>query len=58
MPYVANNEDYKGINVEGGEFCVNESPVATKKNIEDISKEIQQLTEKVNNLKKQIDTMS
>ena len=58
VPYVANNEDYKGINVEGGEFCVNESPVATKKNIEDISKEIQQLTEKVNNLKKQIDTMS
>ncbi len=25
VPYVANNEDFKGINVEGGEFCVNEN---------------------------------
>lgn len=58
VPYVANNEDYKGINVEGGEFCVNESPVATARDINNLSKQIEALTEKVNNLKKQIDTMS
>lgn len=58
VPYVANNEDFKGINVEGGELCVNNSPVATARNINDISKKIEKLTETVNNLKKQIDTMS
>ncbi len=58
VPYVANNEDFKGINVEGGELCVNNSPVATARNINDISKQIEKLTETVNNLKKQIDTMS
>ena len=58
MPYVANNEDFKGINVEGGELCVDESPVATTKDINNLSKQIEALTEKVNNLKKQIDTMS
>ena len=58
VPYVANNEDYKGINVEGGELCVDESPVATTKDINNLSKQIEALTEKVNNLKKQIDTMS
>lgn len=58
VPYVANNEDYKGINVEGGELCVDESPVATTKDINILSKQIEALTEKVNNLKKQIDTMS
>lgn len=58
VPYVANNEDYKGINVEGGELCVDESPVATTKDINKLSKQIEALTEKVNNLKKQIDTMS
>lgn len=51
VPYVANNEDYKGINVEGGEFCVNEKPVATKKDIEN-------LTEKINYLTKRLDAMS
>ena len=58
VPYVANNEDFKGINVEGGELCVDESPVATTKDINNLSKQIEALTEKVNNLKKQIDTMS
>ncbi len=58
VPYVSNNEDYKGINVEGGELCVDESPVATTKDINNLSKQIEALTEKVNNLKKQIDTMS
>lgn len=58
VPYVANNEDFKGINVEGGELCVNNSPVATARNINNISKQIEKLTETVNNLKKQIDTMS
>ena len=58
VPYVANNEDYKGINVEGGELCVDESPVATTKDINNLSKQIEALTEKVNNQKKQIDTMS
>lgn len=58
VPYVANNEDFKGINVEGGEFCVNNSPVATARDINNISKQIEKLTETVNNLKKQIDTMS
>lgn len=58
VPYVANNEDFKGINVEGGELCVNNSPVATARDINDISKQIEKLTETVNNLKKQIDTMS
>ena len=58
VPYVANNEDFKGINVEGGELCVNNSPVATARDINNISKQIEKLTETVNNLKKQIDTMS
>lgn len=58
VPYVANNEDFKGINVEGGKLCVEDSPVVTKKEYELLEKQIQQLTEKVNNLKKQVDTMS
>ena len=36
VPYVANNEDYKGINVEGGKLCVNEKPVATEKDIDEL----------------------
>lgn len=58
VPYVANNEDFKGINVEGGKLCVEDSPVATARDINNISKQIEKLTETVNNLKKQIDTMS
>lgn len=58
VPYVANNEDYKGINVEGGKLCVEDSPVVTEKEYKLLEKQIQQLTEKVNNLKKQVDTMS
>lgn len=51
VPYVANNEDYKGINVEGGEFCVNGNPVATEKRIEYLQNQIDML-------KKQLDTLS
>lgn len=58
VPYVANNEDFKGINVEGGKLCVEDSPVVTEKEYKLLEKQIQQLTEKVNNLKKQVDTMS
>ena len=58
VPYVANNEDYKGINVEGGEFCVNGKPVVTKDYIDNLQTQIDILTEKYNNLKKQVDTMS
>lgn len=51
VPYVANNEDFKGINVTGGKLCVDESPVATER-------EIQKLQTQIDNLKKQLDTMS
>lgn len=58
VPYVANNEDFKGINVESGKLCVEDSPVVTEKEYKLLEKQIQQLTEKVDNLKKQVDTMS
>lgn len=46
VPYVANNEDFKGINVEGGKLCVEDSPVITEKEYKLLEKQIQQLTEK------------
>lgn len=58
LPYVANNEDFKGINVEGGKLCVGGDIVATKKDFDNLSTQIERLTEKINNLKKQLDTMS
>lgn len=58
VPYVANNEDFKGINVEGGKLCVNESPVVTEKDFNFLQQQIEHLTEKLNNLKKQVDTIS
>ena len=58
VPYVANNEDFKGINVEGGEFCVNDSPVATARDIKKLENTIESLSEQIKNLKKQIDTIS
>ncbi len=51
VPYVANNEDFKGINVEGGKLCVNGNPVATEKRIEYLQNQIDML-------KKQLDTLS
>lgn len=51
VPYVANNEDFKGINVEGGKLCVNDDVVATQS-------DIKSLTDKIDNLKKQLDTLS
>lgn len=51
VPYVANNEDFKGINVTGGKFCVDESPVATNKDIEILQQQI-------NLLKKRLDELS
>lgn len=51
LPYVANNEDFKGINVTGGKFCVDESPVATNKDIEILQQQI-------NLLKKRLDELS
>ena len=47
VPYVANNEDFKGINVEGGEFCVNEKPVATEKDIDELRNQINVLTKRL-----------
>lgn len=40
------------------ESYVEDSPVVTDKEYKLLEKQIQQLTEKVNNLKKQVDTMS
>lgn len=50
LPYVANNEDFKGINVTGGKFCVDESPVATQRDIAQLQKEIEALTNRLDNL--------
>lgn len=47
VPYVANNEDYKGINVEGGKLCVNEKPVATEKDIDELRNQINVLTKRL-----------
>lgn len=47
VPYVANNEDFKGINVEDGEFCVNGKPVTTKKDIEKLQNQINILTKRL-----------
>ena len=47
VPYVANNEDYKGINVEGGKLCVNEKPVATEKDIDGLKNKIDILTKRL-----------
>lgn len=47
VPYVANNEDFKGINVEDGEFCVNGKPVTTKKDIEELQNQINILTKRL-----------
>ncbi len=51
QPYVANNEDFTGINVTGGKLCIEESPVATQDSIDNLNKQI-------SNLKKQLDSMS
>lgn len=51
LPYVANNEDFRGINVTGGKLCVDEKPVATQQDIENLQRQI-------DTLKKQLDTMS
>ena len=40
LPYVANNEDFKGINVTDGEFCIEGSPVATKQDIAELKRQI------------------
>lgn len=58
LPYVANNEDFKGINVEGGTLCNFGSPVATERDINTLTRKIEQLAEKYDNLKKQLDTMA
>lgn len=47
VPYVANNEDFKGINVEGGKLCVNEKPVATEKDIDGLKNKIDILTKRL-----------
>lgn len=51
LPYVANNEDFKGINVEGGTLCNFGKPVATESDID-------YLQQQIDILKKQVDTMS
>ncbi len=51
LPYVANNEDFKGINVTGGKLCVEGDLVALQNDIDNLQKQI-------NNLKKQLDTLS
>lgn len=58
VPYVANNEDFKGINVEGGKLCVNDDVVVTEKRLSTIEKTIESLQEQIKNLKKQLDTLS
>lgn len=55
LPYVANNEEFKGINVTGGKLCVEENPVATVKDIEALRAEIKSLSEK---LQSHIDSVS
>ena len=47
VPYVANNEDFEGINVEGGKLCVNEKPVATEKDIDGLKNKIDILTKRL-----------
>lgn len=47
VPYVANNEDYTGINIEGGKLCVNEKPVATEKDIDELKNQINVLTKRL-----------
>ena len=47
VPYVANNEDFKGINIEGGKLCVNEKPVATEKDIDGLKNKIDILTKRL-----------
>lgn len=47
VPYVANNEDFKGINIEGGKLCVNEKPVATEKDIDELRNQINVLTKRL-----------
>lgn len=51
VPYVANNEDFKGINIEGGKLCVEGKPVATER-------EIEKLIEQIDVLTKRLDAMS
>ena len=50
-PYVANNEDFKGINVIGGELCVKDKLVATERDID-------YLQQQIDILKKRLDVMS
>ena len=47
VPYVANNEDYKGIDVEGGKLCVEGKPVATEKDIDGLKNKIDILTKRL-----------
>ena len=47
VPYVANNEDFKGINVEGGKLCVEGKPVATEKDIDGLKNKIDILTKRL-----------
>lgn len=51
LPYVANNEDFKGINVEDGTLCNFGKSVATESDIDCLQQQI-------DILKKQVDTMS
>lgn len=50
VPYVANNEDFKGINVEGGKLCVEGELVATKKELEFLKQQIEVLTKRLDAL--------
>lgn len=47
LPYIANNEDFKGINVEGGKLCVEGELVATKKELEFLKQQIDVLTKRL-----------
>lgn len=59
LPWVDAYDDHtKGINVTGGKLCVEGSPVITKTYVDKLETDIEILTEKYNNLKKQLDTMS
>ncbi|MCC8160128.1 MAG: phage tail protein [Oscillospiraceae bacterium] len=51
LPYVANNEDFRGINIEGGSLCVGGDLVAT-------ASEIKELTAQIEKLQKEIDALS
>lgn len=50
LPYVANNEDFKGINVTGGKLCVEGSPVVTQAYIDKLENTIKELQRQINYL--------